>query len=135
MHDHPYTNVVTHAQIHTHYTHICRGTYARWHSLKVSTVKQILSVFLCALFLTVLVFFTPPVAMCHHLPSQCWSQSYLQTVLREIHGQNFALGLLTMEQKYNGRTMFDIFIVCVLCSVVIHVEDNQTLQKLLFLFT
>lgn len=43
--------------------------YTHRPSLKVSTVKPILSVFLCALFPTVLVFFSPPATMCHHLPS------------------------------------------------------------------
>lgn len=110
----------TQAQGHMHKftcsTHI--GT--RRHSLKVSTVKPILSVFLCALFPTVLVFFTPPVAMCHHLPSQRWSRCYLQTVLRKIQGQKGALGILTVELKYGAHVMFDIFMVniTILCLTV-----------------
>lgn len=96
--------------------------------------------FLYALFPTVLVFFTPPVTLCHHLPSQRWSQSYLQTALRKIQGQKFALGAWTVEQKYNAHTVHVIFIIilyCVLCSLVrhLHIKHKQVLQGLLFLFS
>lgn len=44
------------------------------HSVKVIAMKAVLSVFLCALSPTVLVFFTPPVTLYHHLACQHRSQ-------------------------------------------------------------
>lgn len=101
---------------HTHTDgHIYTGTYTCQHLLKVSTEKPILSLLLCTHFPTVLVFFTPPVAMCHRLPSPGWSQSYLQTVLRKIWGQKCALSVWNVEQKYHLHTAFDISIHFGLC--------------------
>lgn len=102
----------THAQIHMLHAHLIGHVHTHKHSMKVSTAKPILSVFLCALFPTVLVFLTPPVAMCHHPPSQHWSQCYLQTVLRKFQGQKCALGVWTVEQKYEAHAMFEFFIYC-----------------------
>lgn len=125
---HRHTGTGTHAQIHMVYTHrhVCTGTYTHRHSLKVSTVKPILSVCLCAPFPTVLVFFTPPVTMCHHLPPQRWSQCYLQTVLRKIQGQKSARGIWTIEQKFDAHTMFDIWIhFCVAQRYILPCKDNH----------
>lgn len=113
---HTHIRTGTHAQIHT----ACTQTQLYGHSLKVSAAKPILSVFLCALFPTVLVFFTPPVAMCHHLPSLRRSQSYLQTARREIQGQKFALGVWTVEQKYDAHVMSDVFMFCILRSLIMY---------------
>lgn len=73
-------------------------TLGRW--LKVSTVKPILSVFLCALFPSVLVFFTPPVTMCHHLPSQRHSHCYLQTLPKNIQKQKKSLAQKNNNNKF-----------------------------------
>lgn len=83
---HTHTHTQVPRQIHMVLAHSLARSLGRW--LKVSTVKPILSLFLCALFPSVLVFFTPPVTMCHHLPSQRHSHSYLQTLPKNIQGQN-----------------------------------------------
>ncbi len=121
------TYIDAQAQGHMHKFTYSTHMGTRKHSLKVSTVKPILSVFLCALFPTVLVFFTPRVTMCHHLPSQRWSQCYLQTVLRKIQGQKGALGVCSVEQKYGAHMMFDIFIhFCVAQRyITMHGKDNH----------
>lgn len=97
MQVHPpgWTHADTQAPRHLHkftwFAHInasadCTHKHTGGRRLKVSTVKPILSVFLCALFPSVLVFFTPPVTMCHHLPSQRQRRRYLQTLPEKHSG-------------------------------------------------
>lgn len=77
----------------------CTSTYTRQYPLKVSSMRPILSVFLCALFCSVLVFFTPPVAMYHHLPLSVGASVICRQSWEKNQGQKCVLGGSTVRQK------------------------------------
>lgn len=111
-----FTHIDTSVQARTH-------TGTRWRSAQWSQSYRCFYVLRFPLSLS---FFTPPVTMCHHLPPQRWSQCYLQTVLRKIQGQKSALGIWTIEQKFDAHTMFDIWIhFCVAQRYILPCKDNH----------
>lgn len=82
----------------------------RWRSAQWS---QSYLCFYVLCFLTVLVFFTPPVAMCHHLPARRLGAGLIcRQVLRKIQSPKVCpCGVWTVEAEiWCSHMMFDIFI-------------------------
>lgn len=86
----------THGHFHMVYIHghISSSPYISGRLVKVIIAEPILSVFLYAPYPHRPCLFTPPVTIDHHLPSCCWSQRYLQTVLGKKQQQKNPLTLI-----------------------------------------